>query len=229
MRAKFNTQRAFTLVEMLVVIAIIAILAAMLLPAISTSKGKAQRVACISNIKQVGLGIILWSQEHEGRFPWLVEPTNGGSYGLNQAWKHFAILSNELVTPKVLHCHSDKERKTADAFNDAANGFTVLGNSALSYAIGTEASEGNASMHVVIDRNITGVDGIVCRVAGITDPVITKLNPFNGGTGWSSETHPGEGNMALADGSAHLFTRFKLLEHLQNTGDTNYSNCILKP
>jgi prepilin-type processing-associated H-X9-DG protein len=55
------------------------------------------------------------------------------------------------------------------------------------------------------------------------------LNPFNGGTGWTRETHPGEGNVAMVDGSVQLYTQFQLLDHLQNTGDTNYSNCILKP
>ena len=76
MRAKLKAQRAFTLIELLVVIAIIAILAAMLLPAVSKSKGKALRVACISNIKQVGLGVLLWAQDQEGKFPFLVDPTN---------------------------------------------------------------------------------------------------------------------------------------------------------
>ncbi len=227
MRDKRTLQRAFTLTELLVVIAIIAILAAMLLPAVSKSKGKAQRVACISNIKQVGTGVILWAHDQDGKFPFLVEPTNGGSRTLDQAWQHFAVLSNELVTPKVLICQSDKERQPADSFL-GANGFSTLKNTALSYAIGTEASEGNSSMHLVVDRNINGRDGKSCSAAGIVG-TSTTLNPFNGGTGWTTATHPNEGNMALADGSAHLLTQFKLLEHLQNTGDTNYSNCILKP
>jgi prepilin-type N-terminal cleavage/methylation domain-containing protein len=232
MQALRTDRRAFTLIEMLVVIGIIAILAAMLLPVLAKSKGKAQRISCVSNIKQVGLGIILWSQDHEGKFPWLVKTADGGSYALDQAWQHFVLLSNEIATPKVLHCPSDKERQIADMF-EGATGFTTLQNNALSYALGTEASEGNASMHLVVDRNINGKNNMVCRVAGIGVPGVggatTTLNPFNGGTGWSTETHPGEGNMALADGSSHLFTQFQLLAHLQNTGDTNYSNCILKP
>ena len=226
MRSISRNHRAFTLTELLVVIAIIAILAAMLLPVLAKSKGKAQRISCVSNIKQVGLGILLWAHDQEGKYPWLVSPTNGGSYSLDKAWQHFAVISDELVTPKVLHCPSDKVRQTAESFG-GPNGFTNLGNAALSYAVGTEATEGNASMHIAVDRNISGRDNRLCHIANV--PTATTLNPFNGGTGWTAETHPTEGNMAMVDGSVQLFTQFALLDHLRNTGDTNYSNCILKP
>jgi prepilin-type N-terminal cleavage/methylation domain-containing protein/prepilin-type processing-associated H-X9-DG protein len=55
---------AFTLIELLVVIAIIAILAAMLLPALSSAKGSARSARCKSNIRQIGLGIQLYMQDH---------------------------------------------------------------------------------------------------------------------------------------------------------------------
>jgi len=227
MSAKANKRGGFTLVELLVVIAIIAILAAMLLPAIAKSKGKAQRIACVNNMRQVGLGLLLWSHDREGKYPWLVKPADGGSYGEPEAWKHFLLTSNELTTPKTLHCPSDKARDGASAFDASADGLFTLKNSALSFAVGTEASEGNTTMHIVVDRNISGKDGKTCTLAGIVG-VSTTLNPF-AGTSWTSETHPGEGNMALVDGSVQMFTQFGLLQHLQSTGDTNYSNCILKP
>lgn len=227
MRPVLNRRTAFTLTELLVVIAIIALLAAMLMPALSKSKGKAQRISCVSDVKQVGLGILLWAHDQDGKYPWLVKPADGGSYSLDKAWQHFALLSNELSTPKILHCPSDKERQIAETFN-GPNGFTTLQNSALSYAVGTEASEGNATMHIAVDRNISGRDDMRCSAAGIASS-ITTLNPFNGGTGWTKETHPNEGNMAMVDGSVQLYNQFQLLDHLQSTGDTNYSNCVLKP
>lgn len=56
----------FTLVELLVVVSIIAILAAMLLPAIRLVRGAAQTAACAGNLRQIGIGILTYAEEHDG-------------------------------------------------------------------------------------------------------------------------------------------------------------------
>jgi len=64
-----NKQRAFTLVELLVVMAVIAILAALILPALSAAKAKSKSIVCVGNLRQLAFAVSLYANEHRQRLP----------------------------------------------------------------------------------------------------------------------------------------------------------------
>jgi prepilin-type N-terminal cleavage/methylation domain-containing protein len=126
-------QRAFTLIELLVVIAAIAILASLLLPALAKAKSSGRRAACVSNLRQVGLAIHAYAQDHEGRIPYgpvappfshpaEFYPSTGSPTSLLSLRAGGApvglglMLNGELArTPKVLFCPGSDQPVDADA------------------------------------------------------------------------------------------------------------------
>ncbi len=68
-RRAIKPQGAFTLIELLVVIAIIAILAAILFPVFSQARAKARQAACLNNLRQIGIGVVQYTQDYDEAFP----------------------------------------------------------------------------------------------------------------------------------------------------------------
>jgi prepilin-type N-terminal cleavage/methylation domain-containing protein/prepilin-type processing-associated H-X9-DG protein len=120
---KVGSFLAFTLIELLVVIAIIAILAALLLPALAAAKSKAWKIQCASQIKQLGLGIALFTPDRSERFPPAAyETTGNGGVLAWDSWIHkyiggpasdwdlmVGVLTPALGAPKVELCPADKQ------------------------------------------------------------------------------------------------------------------------
>jgi prepilin-type N-terminal cleavage/methylation domain-containing protein/prepilin-type processing-associated H-X9-DG protein len=70
-------RKAFTLIELLVVVGIIALLAAILFPVFARARENARRVSCASNLKQIGLGIMQYTQDYDERYPYQSAPDIG--------------------------------------------------------------------------------------------------------------------------------------------------------
>jgi hypothetical protein len=135
--------------SLLFAIALLAILAGMLLPALAQAKSKAQSISCMNNMKQIGLGFRIWATDHQDRFPFNVSTNavGGGKAGdvLDEPVRIFQMLSNELANPKVLVCPADRSKHPAATFG-------ALDPSSISYDLDTSPEVSPAAPQEVLAR-----------------------------------------------------------------------------
>jgi len=196
--------RGFTLVMLLVVVAVIAILAAMLLPALASAHNKARRINCVSNLKQCGLAFRLWEGDNNDKFPMAVPMASGGTMEFTtgaDTFRHFQVMSNELSTPKILMCPADTR--------DVADSFARLKNQNVSYFVGLEANDASPQMFLDGDRNLTADNE--------PEKGILKLVPGQR-VSWTQTIHVNSGNVGLSDGSVQQYSNSGLRTALQNSG-----------
>jgi prepilin-type N-terminal cleavage/methylation domain-containing protein/prepilin-type processing-associated H-X9-DG protein len=106
---RFRANRSgFTLIELLVVIAIIAILAAILFPVFAQAREKARQTACLSNMKQQGTAVMMYSQDYDETLPcwWVAHPNTDLPAGWNDTWYWYVQVLPYVKNRDVFRCPS---------------------------------------------------------------------------------------------------------------------------
>ena len=205
--------KAFTLIELLIVIAIISILAGILLPALAASKAKAKRIACVNNLRQTSLGIRLWAQDNVDKYPWQLSYTNLGSADSPDWTDHFRICSNEIGSVRVLLCSAETKKKPA------TNWVSLSGDAHVSYFVGLTALEDKPQSILLGDSNVTGGDG------GL-DPKWSKFLGSSIDAEWDRTLHTRQGNLALTDGSVQQMKTEGLRAQIRTILSSGFTNVV---
>ncbi len=227
-----GSKRAFSLIEMLVVIAIIGVLAAVLLPVLSQAKAKAHRVKCVGQLGQIGQAFIGYAQDHEDRLPWQLPPAQAreafGEYTDDLAMDHAAMFSlpsirQELATAAILLSPCDPGRAPANekAREQWSHIDLLQGNplpaDPISYVLIVGSDIARAATVLFTTRNLSTCNLRTARWSGANDP----------GPETMTGLQRSQGQIVLADGSTRLSSDTDLgetgvfnREHGQSTGGT---------
>lgn len=185
--------------ELLVVAAIIGILMSLLLPTLARAKSSAGRANCTSNLRMVAIAAASWASDNNSKYPWMVSADAGGAQDSNQAADQFLVLSNELSTPKILACPSDKLVSAQSSWGSYVTN-SIVG---VSYFAGLCASEKAPRALLLGDRNINELSGLSeCQNASALYAGGVSTNST-----WDGDVHRLSGNVTFVDGSVqHLKT-----------------------
>jgi len=169
---------------------VLAVLAAVFLPALLPPKRIPSGINCINNVKQVGLAFMMWTGDHNEKYPMEISVADGGTMELaatGDVLTTFQIMSNELSTPKILFCPADTIHTITNIWGV---NFTARN---VSYFIGLDANTNRSQAFLSGDSNFA-IGGVPVK-SGLLEL------PTNAPIAWTAARHKFGGSIGLADGS----------------------------
>jgi hypothetical protein len=191
----------FTRLDLCALLAVVALMALITLPAFATSRSRSDRVLCVNNLRQIGQGFVTWASDHEDQPPFAVPVSAGGTRAhvlAPNVWLHFSWLSNELHSAKILFCPTDTGRPAFEFTGNPENGYLHpnFANRATSYFISHWWGQSPSAI-VAGDRNVYVEESVNCTPFRSARSLPIRIPPVEY---WSSALHQRQGNLLLSDG-----------------------------
>lgn len=200
---------AFTFVELVVVLGVVSAGILLAVPLIAGSALDSQRAVCANNLRRIGQALTIWGSDHGELYPWQIDYVEGGTrfhpVGSHYIWFQFSWISNELATPKIMACPSDRLAKTPEHFGGGPGGFlsAPLRDAAVSYNLSHPFAE-DGRLILSGDRSMDGFSrSFGCSyLASPGQPFLSVENLSL--LRWRNIMHFGSGNLLFNDGAVEL-------------------------
>jgi hypothetical protein len=198
----------FTRIELMALVAAIALMIALALPLVASTSTSAARLSCFNNLRQLGTAVLLFSNNHNERPPWLTPVAEGGTYPAAAAskyaapWTELIVLSNDLASPRVLACPSDSSSQVASHWGGTSGGLANSGMraNAVSYFLSFHGQIEQGHTLVSGDRDFTPSQ---FPPSACSRRVLNTATLIQGDTNirWTNAVHRNSGHLLFMDGT----------------------------